>query len=120
MLTKFEREAISEAAPSALRSVEAARARRPRGPRLDEEARAGLAFVSPFLIGFVVFTAGPLLASLYLSITAYDVLSPPRWIGLGNYQRMLTDVRFGKTLLNTLYFTVLHVPTAIPIALGLD
>jgi multiple sugar transport system permease protein len=64
MSINVEREAFAEAAPAA-----SAR-RRPRGPRLDEEARAGLAFVSPFLIGFVIFTAGPLLASLYLSFTS--------------------------------------------------
>jgi|HigsolmetaAR201D_1030396.scaffolds.fasta_scaffold04216_4 multiple sugar transport system permease protein len=90
-----------------------------RGSRLSEEARAGLVFVSPFLLGFVIFTAGPLLFSLYLSFTAYDVLNPPKWIGLANYQRMFSDVRFSKTLFNTVYFTLLHVPTAIPIALGL-
>src|SRR5258706_3857765 len=87
--------------------------------RLDEESRAGLVFVSPFIIGFLVFTAGPLLASLYLSFTSYDVINPPFWIGLQNYQQMLTDERFAKTLYNTLYFVVFHVPTAIPIALGL-
>lgn len=81
-----------------------------RGSRLSEEARAGLVFVSPFLLGFVIFTAGPLLFSLYLSFTAYDVLNPPKWIGLANYQRMFSDVRFSKTLFNTVYFTLLHVP----------
>src|SRR5512133_2235099 len=70
--------------------------------RLTEETRAGLVFTSPFTIGFLIFTLGPLLASLYLSFTAYDVLSPPVWIGLQNYQFMLTDDRFGKTLYNTL------------------
>lgn len=78
-----------------------------------------MVFVSPFVIGFIVFTAGPLLASLYLSFTSYDVLNPPRWIGLTNYQRMLTDERFSKTLINTLTFVAMHVPTAIPIALCL-
>lgn len=87
--------------------------------RLDEEARAGLVFASPFVIGFLIFTAGPLLASLYLSFTAYDVLNPPAWIGLDNYRQMLSDERFTKTLYNTLFFVALHVPTAIPIALGL-
>jgi multiple sugar transport system permease protein len=113
MSINVEREALAEA------GAESRTRRGPRGPRLDEEARAGLTFVSPFLLGFVIFTAGPLLASLYLSFTSYDVLSPPRWIGIGNYQRMFSDLRFAKTLLNTLYFTLLHVPTAIPIALGL-
>jgi multiple sugar transport system permease protein len=86
---------------------------------LDEEAIAGLVFVSPFLIGFLIFTAGPLLASLYFSFTDYDVINPPRWQGLANYQRMLTDERFVKTLYNSLYFTLLYVPTAIPFALCL-
>ena len=84
-----------------------------------EEAIAGLVFVSPFLIGFLIFVAGPLLASLYLSFTSYDVLNPPRWIGFQNYQRMLSDERFSKTLYNTLYYVLLFVPIAIPFALGL-
>src|SRR5438045_9089145 len=92
---------------------------RAKGFRLTEEMRAGLIFFSPFVIGFLIFTAYPLAASLYLSFTSYDVLNPPVWIGLGNFQKMLTDERFSKTLFNTLYFTVMHVPTAIPIALGL-
>jgi len=91
--------------------------RRARG--LSEESRAGLVFVAPFLIGFVIFTAGPLIYSLYLSFTSYDVLSPPVWVGLRNYQRMLTDARFSKTLFNTLTYVALYVPTAIPLALGL-
>ncbi len=90
-----------------------------KAQRWNEEARAGVFFVSPFLIGFVIFTAIPLIASLYFSFTSYDVLNPPVWIGLDNYKHMLTDQRFAKTLYNTLYFVVLHVPTAIPIALGL-
>lgn len=94
------------------------RAYQPRAKlRLNEEARAGLVFVSPFLIGFVIFTAGPLLYSFYLSFTANDVLNPPRWIGTANYARMLADPRFSKTLLNTLIFVALYVPLAIPLAL---
>ncbi len=89
------------------------------GFRWNEETRAGLVFVSPFIIGFVIFTAIPLIASLYFSFTSYDVLNPPVWIGIDNYKRMLTDDRFSKTLFNTLYFVVLHVPTAIPISLTL-
>jgi len=87
--------------------------------RLDEEARAGWVFVSPFVIGFIIFTVGPLIASLYFSFTRYDVLNPPVWRGVQNYRDMLTDDRFGKTLYNTLYFTLFHLPTAIPFALGL-
>jgi multiple sugar transport system permease protein len=86
---------------------------------LDEEARAGLVFASPFVLGFIVFTAGPLLASLYFSFTQYDVINPPTWQGLDNYLRMLDDPRFGRTLYNSFYFTLLYVPTALPFALGL-
>jgi multiple sugar transport system permease protein len=86
---------------------------------LDEEARAGLVFASPFILGFIVFTAGPLLASLYFSFTRYDVLNPPVWQGLANYRHMFDDPRFARTLYNTLYFTLLYVPTAIPFALCL-
>lgn len=94
--------------------------KRPRQRKwFDEEARAGLVFASPFVLGFIVFTAGPLLASLYFSLTRYDVINPPVWQGLANYQRMMSDPRFGKTLYNTLYFTLLYVPTALPFALGL-
>lgn len=47
-----------------------------RRPLLNEEARAGLVFVSPFIFGFLVFVAGPLLYSLYLGFTAYDITQP--------------------------------------------
>jgi len=86
---------------------------------LNGEARAGLLFASPFIIGFFIFTIVPLLTSLYLSFTSYDVLNPPRWVGLDNFKRMLSDERFAKTLINTLTFAGLHVPTAIPLALSL-
>jgi multiple sugar transport system permease protein len=86
---------------------------------LDEEGIAGLVFVSPFLAGFFVFTVAPMLMSLYFSFTRYDVINPPVWAGLENYRRMFDDERFSKTLYNSLYFTLLYVPSAIPIALGL-
>lgn len=87
--------------------------------RLSEEQRAGLVFVSPFIIGFLVFTLYPLLASGYFAFTQYDVINPPKWIGFDNFQRMINDERFYKTLYNSMYFTLLYVPTAIPFALML-
>src|SRR5438270_1589663 len=47
----------------------------------------GYIFVGPWLIGLLAFVAGPILASLYLSFTTYDILSPPQWVGLANYHR---------------------------------
>ncbi|TMD58449.1 MAG: sugar ABC transporter permease [Chloroflexi bacterium] len=85
--------------------------------RLKEEQVAGLLFVSPFIVGFLIFSAGPYIASLYLSLTTYDVLNPPNFVGLQNYIDLASDETFGKALYNTLYFVVFHGPTAIAMAL---
>jgi multiple sugar transport system permease protein len=85
----------------------------------QREALAALAFISPWIIGFVVFTAGPMVASLYLSFTEYDILRPAKFVGLENYQRMLTDTRLAMSLYNTFYYTALHVPLVIIFSLGL-
>jgi multiple sugar transport system permease protein len=53
--------------------------------RLSEETLAGWTTISPWLLGFVVFTAFPFLASLYFSFTKYDVLNPPEWVTLNTY-----------------------------------
>ena len=50
------------------------------------EAIEGLLYISPFLLGFLIFTAYPMIASFYLSFTKYNILNPPTWIGLENYQ----------------------------------
>ena len=83
-----------------------------------EETVAGLVFATPFILGFLIFTAGPMLASLVLSFTSYDVLNPPVWIGLDNYRQMLGDELWVKSLFNTIFYAVLHVPLAMMTALG--
>lgn len=71
----------------------------------------GYLFISPWLVGFVIFTAGPFLASLFLSLTDWEVVGSFRWVGLSNYERIFTrDPRFAKTLFNTAYYVSLHVP----------
>src|SRR6476661_8363664 len=76
-----------------------------------EETRAGWLAISPWIIGFIVFTLGPILASLYFSFTSYNVVQPARFIGFENYRRIFVDdPLFRKSLLNTLIFTALHVP----------
>jgi multiple sugar transport system permease protein len=77
----------------------------------------GYLVISPWLIGFVVFTAGPMLASAFLSLTRYDLLSPPLWIGTANFTRMLDDDLFPTALANTLYYTVIAVPAQVLVAL---
>jgi len=79
-----------------------------------EEKRLGYIFASPWLIGLFVFGAFPLLFSLYLSFTQYDMVGAPRFIGFDNYRILLTnDVLFWKSLFNTLYHVVIAVPLGI-------
>lgn len=83
------------------------------------EARAGYLFLLPWVLGFLAFTAGPMLFSLWLSFTHYDMLTPPAPIGLDNYRELVDDDRTATALGNTLFFTALHVPAQIVLALAL-
>lgn len=78
----------------------------------------GYVFLAPWLIGFVVFSLGPVLASLYLSFTKFDLLTPPRWIGAENYVRMFSaDPRFWQALKVTFTYMLLEVPLKLAFAL---
>ncbi|HEY3082542.1 MAG TPA: sugar ABC transporter permease [Chloroflexota bacterium] len=80
----------------------------------------GYLFIGPWIIGLTVFVAGPILASFYLSLTNYDILSPPRWAGLGNYQRAIfEDPLFWPSLGRSIYYAVGVVPLALVGSLGL-
>ncbi len=73
---------------------------------------AGYMFVAPFIIGFIVFTAGPMLFSLYSSFTDYNITSTFNFIGIDNYKHMFTtDQLFWQSLKNTLIFVLLGVPS---------
>ncbi|KGA97630.1 ABC transporter permease [Alkalihalobacillus alcalophilus ATCC 27647 = CGMCC 1.3604] len=77
------------------------------------------AFISPWLFGFIAIIVGPMIYSLYLSFTSYDLLSAPRWIGFDNYIRMFTnDPRFWTTLKVTLIFVAIAVPLRLVFALA--
>lgn len=84
-----------------------------------QETLAGLAFISPWFIGFLIFTAGPMAFSLWLSLTRYDVINPPTFIGLANFERLFQDPRFSLSLGNSFFYAALHVPLAIIVALAL-
>lgn len=68
------------------------------------------AFLSPWMFGFLVFTLGPMIASLVLSFTNYDIISRAKFVGLANYQQLLHDPSVATALKNTLIYTVLNVP----------
>jgi multiple sugar transport system permease protein len=80
---------------------------------------AGYAFLTPWLIGFLLLAIGPILFSLYLSFTKYNVINPPQWIGLDNYAYMFErDARFRKALQVTFTFVAFAVPAKLIFALA--
>lgn len=77
----------------------------------------GYLFISPWLIGFFIFILFPIVASFFLAFTRYDVLSPPRWIGIGNWLRLLEDRRYHNSLRATFYYVFTAVPLRLIFAL---
>jgi multiple sugar transport system permease protein len=93
-----------------------------RGPATASEkrdARAAIFFLSPWVVGLLLITVGPILASLYLSFTDYGLLAAPEWIGLENYQRMIDDPRLHNALLVTFRYVFISVPLQLAAALAL-
>jgi multiple sugar transport system permease protein len=81
--------------------------------------KAGYLFLAPWLIGFFGLTLGPVLASLYLSFTDFDLLRDPRWIGLDNYVRIATnDPKFAASMRVTFLYVALAVPFKLVFALA--
>src|SRR5688572_29306071 len=73
-------------------------------PRQLRRDLVGYLFIAPWLVGFLCFTLGPFLASIFLSFTRYDIVSPPKWVGLGNYGMLLSDAVFWHSLGLTLRY----------------
>jgi multiple sugar transport system permease protein len=82
--------------------------------RSHRDLLLGLLFISPWLIGFILWTIYPLLSSLYYSFTRYDLLRPAAWIGFSNYIELFTDdSQFSTVIYNTLYYVVLSAPLGV-------
>ncbi len=97
-------------------------AARSNGPKVKPrftDNKAGYAFIAPWLIGLVVFTVGPMLYSLYLAFTKYNLLQSPTWIGLDNFTQMLGDERLWNSLRVTLVYVGVGVPLQLAIALAI-
>jgi multiple sugar transport system permease protein len=83
-------------------------------PRERKNQIEGLLFVSPWIVGFLAFTLFPLLFSLYISMTRYDLLRPPVFIGLANYSEIFfRDPTFWQVMGNTLFFVAFSVPLSL-------
>ena len=77
----------------------------------------GLLFVSPWLIGFLAFTVYPLAFSFYISLTRYDLIRPPQFIGLANYRELFfADPLFWQVVGNTLFYVIFSVPLSLAFA----
>ena len=79
-----------------------------------KKSLTGYAFIAPWLVGFLAFTAYPFLSSAYLSFTRYDIVTKPVWVGIANYHTLLTgDPLFWKSLGVTFEFALVAMPLGI-------
>lgn len=93
-----------------------------RAPRLSlkmREAVSGYLFVLPAVLGFVLWFAGPMVYSAWISMTEWDMLSPPRWVGLGNFRAMVDDDLFWTSLRVTFSYVVISVPLIQILSFGI-
>jgi multiple sugar transport system permease protein len=93
------------------------RHRRLHGYRMRETG-AALLFASPWILGFAVLTGGPIVFSVVLSFTRYDVLTEARYVGLANYRDIFADPTFYKSLLNTAYMMA-RIPLIMAVGLAM-
>ena len=93
--------------------------RRQRAGFLVREARDGFLFTLPFLLGVTLFWVGPMLYSIFLVTQDWTMLSPPRFVGLGNFRQLLEDELIATALWNTSYYTFLGVPLQLTVAFAL-
>ncbi|NOZ28540.1 MAG: sugar ABC transporter permease [Chloroflexi bacterium] len=85
-----------------------------------KEALLGYLFISPWLLGLLLFVLGPFVASLYLSFTTYSILQPGKWVGINNYVKAFSrEPLFWKSLGNTAYYVVGAVPLRIVLGFAL-
>lgn len=89
-----------------------ARAARRRGwsVRTRRNFVSGILFISPWIVGFILFTLYPMLYSLYISFTEHHIRTPSEWVGWANYLNLLSDRRFWTSLYNTTYMVAIAVP----------
>ena len=83
------------------------------------ETWAALGFISPWILGFFLFTAGPMVASLALSFTDYSLVGDVHGVGTANYQELVSDPKVRTSLVNTFVYALLYVPLGTAVALGL-
>jgi len=78
-----------------------------------QEAIWGYVFLSPWIMGMIIFVAGPIIASMVLAFCDWDLIQAPKFVGLDNFAQMFSDGRFKTSLFNTFYYTFFAVPLGI-------
>ena len=79
----------------------------------------GYLFISPWILGMLLFALGPILASFGLAFTRWNLFTEPEYVGWANFQKLAHDPLFYKSVFNTIYYTVFAVPLGLVLALGL-
>lgn len=106
--------------PETVLPASVAPATAPRAKRRQRRDGAAWVFLSPWLIGAALLTIGPMIASLVLSFTDYDLFTAPEFVGTANYERMFfEDPRFWKSVGVTLNYVLVAVPLKLAVALGI-
>jgi len=100
-------------------AIAQAQTKKPFWTSKRREALTFYLMVAPWVIGFVAFTLGPILFSLYVSFTEWSMLSEPVWVGLGNYQEILQDPDIAHSLGVTAKYSLVSVPLRLAVALFL-
>lgn len=85
---------------------------------MRREALDGYLFIAPWLFGFILWVAGPMVASIVLSLMRWDLFSPPVWVGLENFKQLFRNPLVGVSLWNTAFYTFLSVPLNLIVALA--
>src|SRR5437899_11081187 len=93
-------------------------ARRPTH-NAQRQLRLGLAFISPWLVGFLAFTLYPIFASLYYSFCEYRVLTPPHWVGIRNYVELFSDKDYFLPSLYNTVFLFIELPISLVLSVGI-
>src|SRR5919112_101828 len=79
------------------------------GKQARREEREFYLFIALWIVGFILFDAGPIVASLLVSFTDWSLLEAPKWIGIANYQKMIGDQFFYTAIWNSLYYGIASV-----------
>jgi len=111
--------AISELSNIRVEKPKTEEERKARKREAGRDNKSAYLFLAPWLIGLIVITLGPLIASLYLSFTKYSLIQAPQWIGFENYVRMFSDPRLLKSLQVTFTYVIVGVPLQLIVALGI-